>query len=293
MQQVIIHIGFPRAGSTFLQNYFSLHPDIFFEGNIAGNYRQTGVVPDIQLPDTSNDTHVVISEEQFSVWNGNVDIVGVRFIMFDVAAHQQKTLKRLHELFPQSKVLIVTRGFKETVRSMYAQYVRVGGVLKFTEFQNEYAGALAEFYNYDRVIEFAEQIFGAQQVLVFPFELLLESPEKFLRKMEQEFGLKPHPVSTEKMNASLSEGEAVSYRKISNVVFNAISWLPCNWQKTIYGSYVSLLYQGRLSWLQKILSDKDEEKNEAAKETLLRFKGKAQQLVCLPGFASYKKAYDV
>ena len=293
MQQVIIHIGFPRAGSTYLQNYFSLHPDVFYDGKLPGNYRLTGVVPDIIIPQNTNATHIVISEEQFSVWNGNVDVVGVRFKLFDVAAHQQMTLKRLQELFPQSRILIITRGFKETVISMYAQYIKVGGVLKFSAFQKEYAVALGEFYNYDRLIEYAQQIFGEQKVLVLPFELLQESPGKFLREIETEFDLQPQLMTNEKMNASLNEGEVVSYRKISSVVFSAISWLPYGWQKTIYGSYVWLLYQGRLNGLQKVFSEKAEEKKDVAEETLLSFKGKAERLLRLPQFSPYRKAYQI
>ncbi len=293
MQQVVIHIGYPRAGSTFLQNYFSLHPDIFFEGSISGNYKQTGIVPDITLPDNKGTTHAVISEEQFSVWNGQVDIVGVRFKFFDVATQQRATLEKLYRLFPTAKILVVTRGFSVVVKSMYAQYVKVGGILTFADFQKEYALSLGEFYNYDRLIECCKSIFGEKQVLVKPFEFLQASPALFMSELESDLALKPYKVSCEKLNASLSDEESVSYQKISSAIFHFIQWMPYFLQKLIYGLYVWLLYKEKLGFILRMFSERGDNIGKIQPQTLNCFKANACQLVLLPQYKKYKKMYEI
>lgn len=248
MQPVVIHIGYPKAGSTFLQQYFSAHPQITYSGNMLVNYKRTGEIL-VQLPENDINKTIVISEEQLSVWQGKLDIVGVKFLDYDIEQHQKTVAEKLHTLYPAAKILIVPRGFAAALQSTYSQYISIGGILNFNNFQQQFGSIFARFYNYNYLIPVYKQLFGDENVLILPFEWLKENPEAFTRYMEQQLAFTPLPVTTTIYNQSLQAGQLNSYLQLSNKLYRLIKPLPKGAQQLIYGTYVYWLYQRKLNWL--------------------------------------------
>lgn len=287
---VLIHIGYPKAASTLLQHYFSAHPSVFYTGAMLDKYKRTGEV-DIHAPVLSNEqTHLVISEEQLSVWRGNLDIVGIKFKDYDIAAQQKKTALQLHSAFPAAKILIVTRGFVSALHAMYSQYVSIGGILIFPEFEKHFGKIMAQFYDYTYLIKLYRSVFGEENVVVLPFEMLKENPSKFIALLNSAANLPAIEFDIAVKNASLEKEEAESYRKLSLFIYRAIQWLPYSVQQKIYGLYVYLLYSRKLHSLTGIFSSKVEAR-EVNAQTLSLFRGKADILRSESLFAPYSKEY--
>lgn len=275
MQEVLLHIGYPKTGSTFLTDYFLKNPALHVERSAFDDYRQTGVISAQALSQPVSGKCYVISEEQLSVWRGELDIVGVRFKPYDIKAHQASICKNLYTLFPSAKILIVTRGFESAFRSMYWQYVSIGGTFALKEFQKNYSGYFADFFDYEYLIRLYQQVFGGKQVTVLPFELLLENSELFLATMEQQCGLPHITYNSEKINAALYD-KTESYRMLSSFVYGVTQLFPRNLQIKIYGLYSLSLYKRKLSWLPNVTSS--ETLKSLEQTTMNLFRGKAEIL---------------
>lgn len=290
MGEVIIHIGYPKAGSTFLQQYFSAHPAVWYDGSTLGNYKLTGKVPAGLAGKKSGDGVFVISEEQLAVWQGNLDIVGVKFKPFDIRAHQLQTCKALREQFPEARVLIVTRGFKSVMASMYSQYVTIGGIDTPTEFLEHFTDIMAAFYDYNYLLALYRSAFGKANVVVLPFELLKQDPAGFLRLLEQHTALPPFTMDTTQVNSSLQEEEVESYRRLSKGIYKLVQILPYAVRRVIYGLYVYLLYSRKLHWLLRFFRSKPQPLQVDA-SVLKAFDGKATILADENLYAPYRKEY--
>lgn len=96
-------------------------------------------------------------------------------------------VERLHETFPDAKVLLVVREQHASLLSHYREYIA-----------NGFSGDLARFiggpelppgfapdcpldhFEYDALVGHTQALFGANNVLVLPFEMLKEQRERFL-----------------------------------------------------------------------------------------------------------------
>ncbi len=285
MSRVLLHIGYPKTGSNFLWQYFDSNPELFVEkGHLISSYIGSGEIIAGLVSET--DKHYVLSQEQLSVWQGELDIVGIRFKPYDIKKHQKKTLHSLYAVFPDATVLIITRGFESAFRSMYWQYVSIGGILSFKDFQQQYSAYFADFYDYDFLISIYKEVYG-NNVVILPFELLNEDPATFLAEMEHECGLPHADYSGPKANAAQME-KAESYRKLSRLIKTLIYPFPYSVQKKIYQAYSTALYQRKLSWLPDFFPEGE---LNISNETLGLFTGKAGALKNEKKFKPYTEAY--
>src|SRR4051812_10644515 len=110
----LIHIGYAKAGSTFLQRWFAHHPELLYrEGGIAGLAdiyelsRQSAAPP-------SGIRYRVSSSEGLATPHA---FVGLQHVAHgEVQAHhlreaQEAACAALAALFPNAWILVVTRGF--------------------------------------------------------------------------------------------------------------------------------------------------------------------------------------
>lgn len=190
----LIHVGFPKAGSKSLQDWFERHPAFAFaQWGVAGaagslQFEEIfGFRPDLRCAVTSNEGFVspvpnhrdVDYEDVRSLAPGRESIVRVA--------------EALADLFGGARLLIVTRGFRELFRSYYAQLLVSGCTLSFEEFCGSFLvrddGTVS--VGYDFTIEQYERLFGPDKVLVLPFELLRDRPAAFAAEIETACGV-PH-----------------------------------------------------------------------------------------------------
>ena len=124
----------------------------------------------------------------------------------------------LAELFPNARILLVTRGFRSMIRSVYAEWVRRGLDLEIAEFCERMAETIGgDLLDYDHLISLYQRAFGADRVLILPYELLRDDPAAFIGELESWLGLDHFPPDPERVNAAISAQELYWFPRISRV----------------------------------------------------------------------------
>lgn len=193
MTRPVIHIGFQKTGSTWLQSQvFEVTPGLF-------NVDRTGIEQVLIDPgplrfDASEakrllagvdpDTDVVLSHEWLA---GHPDGNGYDAEVF---------ANRLRQLFDgECCVLIVIRRQADALRSLYGEWVSHGGATGFSRFVSTPDDLLwhpafrLNHFEYDRVISLYQDTFGVENVVVLPYELLANDPIAFVERCRRETGV--------------------------------------------------------------------------------------------------------
>jgi sulfotransferase family protein len=215
MTRHLIHIGYPKTGSTYLRQWFEAHPDIAYaelgiagfsrinelaaeavEGHAPEKWRVTSCVdftqPVPQQDDASPSAQPASAEQP---------------------SHICATLA---SLFPNASILIVTRGFRSMILSGYSQYVRTGGAGELEELiANLSEGPL---WDYAFPVELYKSHFGAENVVALPYELLRDDPATFLEVLAQRLGIGTIPFNPARVNVSLSPIELRWYPRLARVI---------------------------------------------------------------------------
>jgi len=210
----LIHVGYPKAGSTYLQRWFDRHPQLAYaEGGIAGfrhvydiASQAAAPAPGIRWRVTSSE--VLTAPRPDAAGPGAPD----RKWHWD-GEEQSRVCATLASLFPTATVLIVTRGFRSMILSSYSQFVRAGGSRSLAELAAQ-ASAHGP-WDYDSLIAAYRAAFGAGNVLLLPYELLQEDSARFLGEIEERLGLDAGPAAEERINAALSPVELAWYPRLA------------------------------------------------------------------------------
>ena len=258
----LIHIGYAKAGSTFLQVWFERHPELRYVPGGLGGFRS---VYEIARPSKGAYEYYVTSCEALSSPNesaGGLPLEAANQWMTDagrIKKDQADVCAVLKSLYPGSRILIVTRGFKGAVMSGYSQYVRSGGALRMTRnipesFRADAIRQVRNLFDFDYLIRLYAEAFGEENLIVLPYELLREDEGSFLAILERELGLTHAEVKLGRLNPSLSPEELYWYPLISRAVSAAASRLGPARYRRVYGWYVGKTLGNRLRPLIMILS---------------------------------------
>lgn len=216
MTDHLIHIGYPKAGSTFLQRWFEAHPQLAYaEGGIAGYGNVYAMVGQAAAPTEAVRCRVTSCESlsipransgrsPFDRWQSGAD---------RASAAEAEACAALASLFPKAGVLVVTRGFRSMILSSYSQYVRTGGALGLETFA--LSAGNAGSWDYDRLIGRYRAAFGTERVLILPYELLRADGAAFVAKIETWLGLDHFPGPEEAVNAALTPAELAWYPRFA------------------------------------------------------------------------------
>ena len=240
-----IHIGYPKSGSTVLQNgFFGQHPEVLNLGcgnrsdqtywddlgyiskeiNIAMeidlryrnsiSYKAEEVKANFEkyfeLAKESNVVRAVgISNENYSFqWNYGIDI--------------NEKAKRLKHIFgDDTKIIVVLREQIDLIRSLYKEQIRFG-----------YAGSINDFFNYlwnyqdrsalhefcfDKVIDVYAHYFGKENIVIIPFESFKEDSPTFLNQLAVALNVEQDIITKidKVYNRQLSD-EALEIKRLMN-----------------------------------------------------------------------------
>lgn len=294
MSGVLIHIGYPKAGSTYLQNWFSEHPALYYHPKaVAGFYNAHDLARYAQHADKLHE-YFVLSSEDLSVWKGDFDVVGFKGKAYDIKQYHHNLSKTLFSIFPHGRVLVVTRGYSSMFKSLYSQYIRGGGILTFRELQQEYGKYFSVLYDYTMLIDIYQQVFGAENVIVLPYELLKENAGTFANTLEGRLNIQHrHQYNGEKVNASLDPKLLTAFQKFSRTLHGAIQPLPYSAQKRIFGYHARQLNFKKKQPLMQFIAKgiKEVEPLEVSGELLDAMRGKAEVLRSFEIFKPYLKDY--
>ena len=127
---VVIHTGFLKCGSTFLQK--EVFPKI---KNVQMLHKSLGLTYQL-FPDKIN----ILSKESFC------------------ASHV--TTERLHRLFPNAKVIVILRNKEDLKKSTYTTYLKHGGVLTFDEYLELNKDEFKQLLDFDAYLKHVRSLFS-------------------------------------------------------------------------------------------------------------------------------------
>lgn len=245
MSKTIIHIGSPKAGSKFLQAYFSQHPSIYYDHKDFGEFHKHGKLDEtLSFLRLTKPTNVFSSEKlvcpsfYVNFQNGSYNKEN------DIKKHQSETAKKLGEWAPDATILFIVRGFKTVLPSLYAQHIASGGVDEYAEFLENYQQEVTQIYNYDYIYQVYRGYFEEEKILVVPFELLKTDKDVFLKLIEDQFDVPHHHFISKKVNKSLSPKHIDFYRRLSKFVYRIIRIFPKFLRRKMTNFYILVLESG-------------------------------------------------
>lgn len=231
-----VHIGLPKAASTWLQTgLFRYHPDLQVvtksgpfskvEFNVIRDLINVGEsefivehwqkrIADELMKNLDQSKITGISEEELS--NGGV------------AHFDEKILPRIRDTLGQTKIILVLRHPINYLRSVYSEYIHKGGTQTLDQFYHpERCERLAKRIDFPQLVRVTKELFGENDVLVLPFEVLAKEGEQaFIDKICDFIGvqrIEAHEINKEKprRNRGITTASVRLYR-VFNTLDNAL-----------------------------------------------------------------------
>jgi hypothetical protein len=299
MQRHLVHVGYPKAGSTTLQAWFESRPEVVFAHDAIGGVTSAAAIARQVAVADNAPRWVVTSSEWLMVPAEGPGIPPTE----PIAARRRRVCARLRTMFGDATILIVTRGFRAIIASSYSEVLRWGLALSVEEFMSLYQESPAfegwrvtDVFDYDAALRLYADTFGAESVVVLPFELLRDDPRGFLARLEQRLDLEPRSEQAPWHNRSLSGAELYWYPRFSRGVERAANRLGRRGTALRRTYYERVIRRGRLERSVDVLSRvlRTPTVNPAdhiAEEIVETCRGRASSLATNPDYAPYAVEY--
>jgi hypothetical protein len=191
MQRPLIHIGYPKTGSTWLQ--FNLF------WNEQSNYYSLAstkeIIEDFSLNDPFGFRTQEIQEKYSKKLCISQELNRVPILSYEGLSTSHHNVSdsitianHLKQVFPTARIFIVIRNQVDCILSSYQQYIKTGGQGSLTFFLSEGTNNQInifrrQYYLYSKLIACYASLFGRENVLILPFELFREDQERFLKQL--------------------------------------------------------------------------------------------------------------
>ncbi len=301
MARHLIHIGFPKAGSTSLEAWFASHPQCSFVHEGIGGYRYaseiaSGAAAQQGTTPLWNVTSCELLSTPLTPDAGSLQDLGEEALLTPIAELRERVCLALQRTFAQPTILIVTRGFHAELLSGYSQYVRGGGRLRIDElFAPEAAGHLATFFDYDSVVVLYERTFGEEAVIVLPYELMRDNPSVFVATLERRLGLEPQGIPLPSLNPSLSPAAIYWYQRLSIGAAALAERAGPRFGSRVWAAYVRQIERDRfrrpVRLMHRLLPSRQVTAHDVAGEVVEACRGQAARLGERDLYAPYATEY--
>jgi len=226
VDKTLIHIGYPKTGTTWFQNSFF---------NKIQNFSfidRREVKEDFILPNSLDFNADKIREKYKGISKplilshellvgGMIHMGGINGIL------TQEFAKRLNAVFPNAHIIIFIRNQIDHIASAYNQYIRGGGNLNINKYlYQDSFDALNKFFffsfaflEFDKIISFYKTRFGENNIHVFMYEKFKDNPEQFIKEFCSQFDIKANlsDINYEPTN--------ISFRKYIKPIFKSANLL--------------------------------------------------------------------
>jgi hypothetical protein len=175
---MIVHIGFHKTGTTFLQK--KLFPSL--DGINYKNYAESEILLKSIYDDTtveyknSDSQTLNLPENTLLSYEGLVGKFCTGHYSYEIALRLKQA--------GVTKILITIRRRDKMLESLYRQYVQLGGVLSASNFIKSRKYFRWSYLDYRTLINHYIDLFGNQNVLVLCQEELNKDIESVIKKLE-------------------------------------------------------------------------------------------------------------
>jgi hypothetical protein len=242
----LLHVGYPKTGSKFLQQWFAAHPDLAFsQWGIAG-FADGHAMMAAAGAGPLAPWHVTSHEALLTPLAGYRDL-GADLAGLPTGDGQRSACAMLAALFPGAQILIVTRGYEALLRSFYAELVVGGAGYSFRDYCDALLAQVeagTDPFDVDSALDSYAAGFGEDRLLVLPYELLRDSPDAFLGEIEARLAIRPAPGPSNRVRPSPPEARLAAYRRMSRWVRSVPG--PASLRRIAARAYVAALRSRRL-----------------------------------------------
>ncbi|WP_299116130.1 sulfotransferase domain-containing protein [uncultured Winogradskyella sp.] len=246
-----IHLGLHKTGSTFFQKTF--YPG-FNEFNylplrdmtVLGEFNQyilrehpltydVGIARELFFKNLSEeflaDKSITLCEEQLSG------------LPLQNASNRRLIFDRLHAFFPNAKYILVLRNQRDFIASMYAEYLKKGGMASLNDFLAQKNTQLnfsrGTYLNYYAYYHYIKELVGEARIKVLYYEKLKTNRSSFLEELQDYFGFKisvSEDILDSKNNVSIKQEKLESlrfYNRIGKTAYHKEHLIPRRFKKSV------------------------------------------------------------
>jgi hypothetical protein len=193
----VLHIGFSKCASTFLQAFFQGHPDVFL-------VNQSHYLAPFELseyPDRKDEylerfsgamtTQVRLESDEHIVLPLFHPVLGAAATTLESV---EEVSQRIKSIAPDAKIVIVIRNQCGMLVSRYSEFVICGGTKTFDEFVSEFLNCSVDGENYfqnyyAQILQVFENDFSTHNVLLLLQENLRGNEEATIRQLSEFLGI--------------------------------------------------------------------------------------------------------
>jgi hypothetical protein len=210
----VLHIGYPKAASTFLVRFLETHPEVTVdEFELSKLLHQADRRFAIREKPFSHKVHVSKDENiaesvcvvgELKNWHRYVYVPGAwDQVKNDVAIDPGEAASRLHKVHSDAKVLIVIREQGDWLQSVYkfvmSQLPR--NRRSFADYCTTPSGiVLLQAGHFDQTIRAYTDAFGSDRVRVMRFEDIGGAPKRFAAELCEFIGVAERPLPQRREN---------------------------------------------------------------------------------------------
>lgn len=269
--QILIHIGYHKTGSTFLQDLvFSTEEYGFSSPWTVKDYFENIISVN---PFTYKSSHArsFFMPKIESAWNCSlVPVLSCEALSGDPwkrgcnsGFNNKLVADRLAEAFPEGKILIVIRSQASMIFSLYRHSIRSFWSMSIEDYLEQsgvdnglhYFQPLfrLEYLEYNWLIEYYQKLFSRENVLVLPYECLRLKNSDFLNKLESFAGARlPSSLNqttvnqgysgfsvalkrwTNRLSPTCAQPNKTRYQKFNNSTFYHVNKIAPEWLGEIF-----------------------------------------------------------
>jgi len=192
--KVFLHVGMHKTATTFLQV------------GIFPNIKDVNHIHKFELGSKLYEDKLnIISNEGFS---------GKSYHPFTDAEERYTKADRLKAMFPEAKILIGIRKPNSWKKSLYSQYIKRGGILKFEQWEDNVDPLYFDNFSY---IKYLKELFGEDNVYVYKFEDLKENHHKFVLGICGFLGVDVPEYENKRFQIGFTPGQKETMRKLNRI----------------------------------------------------------------------------
>lgn len=201
MDDVVLHIGMPKTGTTYLQDcFFPKLEGVNFVGKL-----------DILKKLESGKTNLISDES----------ICGDPFIR-GVLDYRCNILSRLKNAYPDARVIFCIRETCHLLRSMYYDYIKQGGVYDYDTFLATVVDH--DFFDVSRYMDMIHGVY--QDIFVYHYDLFIKDKRRILQRMCDFIGCPMPELFEDVVVNSRWTPRAIAFYKVANR-FMKSEYNPC------------------------------------------------------------------
>lgn len=201
--EVLVHVGLPKTGTTWLQDHVFANPKLGFWGPAQDEdtpKQQTKSFGRLLYLDASKR---LIAEDDFdasaireqlegvTVPDGLVPVVSNERLSghaLSNAFDRAVLARRIKDVFPQARIFVTIREQRSMMLSSYFQYLKYGGWRSLDGFLNppcdgRLPALQLDVWNYDRLAQLYYSLFGRERVLILPYEMFVRDPAGYVGRI--------------------------------------------------------------------------------------------------------------